>query len=573
MNIVTEKERVPLAVRLFSAEDYLLFFAALRGENTSAVCCGDRSTYMEQPSILRETKIGQKGFVKEDVLTYLDELNSKNEALEKQLKEMSGEKPADPQEIIKFRTQVDNLQAKLNSSNMALREAIKEKEELQKQLDRLKAGGAAPAAGSNVVENPQTKAALDAARKEIDNLKAQLKAANAKASAPAPAQGGNANQMAAIEAAKKEIDNLRSQLKAANQKAADAEKKAAEAPKAAPAASNAELEKAKQEVTKITADLKAQTEALKAKTAELETANKAAAEKDSQIAQLKKDCEAAADKDKEIAELNKEIATLRENANNPAALMGSLFTEAQKTVNQLKAQAEQEAAATTKEADEKAKKVVDEANSVAEKTIKEANETAEKTINDANAKAEAAVNDANSKVAKLNEMSSTVRSMLLTEIESVNAKFNDLTASINTLASQASDKMKDAQVVIDQARDAVDSKENDIKAAEAPKAKFEAASTPKVSVPTSENVSSNETAKPASKASTDDPFASVSGGAYRGGSSASSKPQNANFGGSAYSHTPAPEAPKPAPKKPVSNFNFDMSDLLKAAEEEAAKEQ
>ncbi len=559
---------------------------------------------MEQPSILRETRMGQKGFVKEDVLTYLDELNSKNEELEKKLKEVSGERPADPQEIIKFRTQVDNLQAKLNSSNMALREAIKEKEELQKQLDRVRAGGSASAAGSNVVENPQTKAALDAARREIDNLRSQLKTANAKAAASAPAQGGASNQQtaAAIEAAKKEIDNLRGQLKAADQKAsdaarktaeaekraADAEKKAAEAAKNVPsvsAASNADLEKAKQELTKITADLKAQEAALKAKTAELEAANKAVAEKDSQIAQLKKDGEAAADKDKEIAELNKEIATLKENVNNPAALMGSLFTEAQKTVNQLKAQAEQEAAATTKDADEKAKKVVDEANavadktikdanSIAEKTIKDANQAAEKTINDANAQAEAAVNDANSKVAKLNEMSSTVRSMLLTEIESVNARFNDLTASMNTLASQASDRIKDAQVVIDQARDAVGSKEdNAIKTAEASKAKFEAASAPRAASPVAESAPSSKNVETAPKTSSNDPFASVSGGAYRGGSSASAKPQNPGFGGSAHSRTPASEAPKPAPKKPVSNFNFDMSDLLKAAEEEAAKEQ
>ncbi|MDE7226678.1 MAG: hypothetical protein K2N49_07515, partial [Ruminococcus sp.] len=75
---------------------------------------------MEQPSILRETKGLQQGFVKEDVLTYLDELNSKILSLEKELKEKSGQKPADPQELVKYRTQVDNLQEKLNASNNAL---------------------------------------------------------------------------------------------------------------------------------------------------------------------------------------------------------------------------------------------------------------------------------------------------------------------------------------------------------------------------------------------------------------------------------------------------------------------
>ena len=80
---------------------------------------------MDQPTVLRETKIGQKGFVKEDVLTYLDELNSKIQSLEDDLKNASGQKPADPQELIKYRNQVDNLQEKMNASNNALRSAKK----------------------------------------------------------------------------------------------------------------------------------------------------------------------------------------------------------------------------------------------------------------------------------------------------------------------------------------------------------------------------------------------------------------------------------------------------------------
>ena len=35
-------------------------------------------------NLLRETKIGQKGFLKEDVLNYIDELQTKNEDLEKE---------------------------------------------------------------------------------------------------------------------------------------------------------------------------------------------------------------------------------------------------------------------------------------------------------------------------------------------------------------------------------------------------------------------------------------------------------------------------------------------------------
>ena len=102
---------------------------------------------MEEPSVLRETKGMQKGFVKEDVLTYLDELNSKIEGLERDLRAAQEKSPSDPQEIIKLRSQVENLQEKLNASNNALRAANKEMEELKKQLEAAKKG--APAAGGN----------------------------------------------------------------------------------------------------------------------------------------------------------------------------------------------------------------------------------------------------------------------------------------------------------------------------------------------------------------------------------------------------------------------------------------
>ena len=92
---------------------------------------------MDQPNVLRETKMGQKGFVKEDVLMYIDELNSQNEELKKELEKSSGS-AADPQEIIKYRNQIDNLQEKLNASNNALRQAKKENEDLQQQISKLK---------------------------------------------------------------------------------------------------------------------------------------------------------------------------------------------------------------------------------------------------------------------------------------------------------------------------------------------------------------------------------------------------------------------------------------------------
>ena len=542
---------------------------------------------MDQPTVLRETQIGQKGCVTEDVLTYLDELNSKIQSLEDDLKNASGQKPADPQELIKYRNQVDNLQEKLNASNNALRAAKKENEELQGQIAKLKAGGPA-AAGTPAANNAQIQAALDAAKKEIDSLKAQLRIANERANANSGAAPAN-NAQPALDAAKKEIENLKSQLRMAAQKVTDAEKKAAEAEKKAASSNDAkaapaENKAAAEELTKLKLELEKTVAEVKAKSAELEAKIKESADKDSKIEQLTKENAAAAKKDEEIEKLNgeikglnDEIIQLRENANNPAALMGSLFAEAQKTVSQLKIQAEQEAAKTTKEASEKAEKVVLEANMSAEKTINEANKTAEKTIREANDQAKAAVDEANIKVDKLNEMSSTVRNMLLNEIESVNVKFNDLTNTINRLTSQASDKMNEAQTIIGEARKAVEPNEdNSIKRAEAPKANFNAAKAPAASNSDFNSVANNADNFGKRQASSapntakenpiNDPFAKVAGGSYNQGSANSfNKPQTP-------SPAPVHEAPKPAPKKPVNSFNFDMSELLKAAEAEAAKD-
>ena len=524
---------------------------------------------MDEPTVLRTTKIGG-GFVKEDVLTYLDELNSKISGLEDELKAARESGPSDSQEITKFRNQIDNLQEKLNQSNNLLRSTKKENEELQKQHDadqkliaQLKAGGAGQGAAP---ANAQSQAALEAAKKEIDKLRGELKAAAEKGGAPTQA-APNAQVTAALEAAKKEIDKLRNELKAANDKLAAADKKGgAPAASAGNPAAEAELVKAKQDIAKITADLEA-------KTAQLEAKIKESAEAEAKIAKLTKDSADSAKKDEQIKDLTNEINELKANASNPAGMMGTLFAEAQKTVDQLKKTAEQEANQTTKEAKEKADKLVSDAQANADKTIKEANATAEKTINDANATAEmtvakansaaektisdanaqakSAIDDANSKADKINAMSSTVRLMLLNEIESVNSKFNEITASVTKLAEQATTKMSDAQVIVSEARKSVENSEKEIaKRLDAPKADFEPSKAPSGSTPKFDNKVADEA------------FARVSGGSYNNGN-------NNNNNKPVHNNNNVQEAPKNAPKK---NFAFDMSDLLKAAEEEAAKE-
>ncbi len=516
---------------------------------------------MAEPSILRETKIGQKGYVKEDVMTYIDELNSKIVSLEGEIKKGAPATPVDQQEIIKYRNQIDNLQEKLNASNNALRAAKKEVEELQQQhdsdlkiIEQLKAGG--PGAASAAAQsNAQTAAALEAAKKEIDKLNAQLKEAQAKAAAPqaAPQQNAqNAQAVAALEAAKKEIDRLNAQLKEAQAKAA------APAP-AEQAANNAEIAKVKQEIARLTS--------------ELGNKSKEIAERDNTIDQITKDKENAAaqlkSKDDEIAKLNGEIISLKEAANDPTAQMGLIFAEAQKTVNMLKTQAKADAEKTVSEATEKAEAILSEANAKAEKTISEANVTAEACINEANDQAKSTVENANKHADKVNEMSSSVRAILLKEIESVNTKFNDISSVLNRLTSQATDRMSEAQLIIGDAKKSISSAEG-IQKAEAPKADFKASEAPKASL--------SDIGKEAPSASSDakngdkyDPFASIgSAGSY-----ASKNPAyNNNSKPAAPAHSSAP-APAPAPKQNAApkknNFGFDMEALLKAAEEEAAK--
>lgn len=512
-----------------------------------------------EPTVLRTTKIGN-GFVKEDVLTYLDELNSKIESLEEDLKKAKETGSSDPQELTKYRNQVDNLQEKLNASNNALRAARKENEELKKQLEAAGRGGAQ--AGAPV--NPQAQQALEAAKKEIESLRNQLKSAQAA--------GGQGNAQAAaqaqqaLEAAKKEIDTLRGQVKAAEQKAAAAEQKAASAAPAGAASGNpaaeAELVKVKADLERIGNDLENMTTEMAAKRKEL-------SEKDEKIAALTKEMDeavakAVSEKDEKIKSLNEEIEQLKDDANNPVAMMGTMFAEAQKTVNALKAQAKSEAEAVTKdakdkaaqmtkeasevldkatrEANQKADQIINDANRTAEKTIAEADSKAKATVAEADSKAKATVAEADSKADKVNEMSNNVRRMLLSEIESVNTKFSDIYSSISKLTTQATDRMNQAKNIFADARSTVEEATKSDNASNKPK--FDSfGGAPKKETKPEENKSSSDN--------------------WANSFAKSASTEN---------EKPAASQKSDEPAQKNKNFNFDMAELLKAAEEAASNE-
>ncbi len=477
------------------------------------------------PTVLRETKIGQKGFIKEDVITYLDELNSKIVALEeenKALKEKGGQ--ADPEEINKYKSQIENLQEKLNTSNNALRAAKKENEDLQNTINQLKAQGG----------GQQVAAALEAAKKEIDTLKEKLKVAEQKAAAGAANPQANAQTTAALEAAKKEIEDLRNRLKAAEQKAATAG-----ATSVAGGAADAELARAKQDVARISDELTAKTKEIADLTSKLDAVTKE-----------------VADKDAEISKLNDEIVDLKENA-TPTFDMGALFTEAQKNVTQIQNKAKKDAEAVTKEANDKAAQVIKDANIEAEKAVANANVAAEACIKEANDQARNTVNEANAHADKVNAMSKTVREMLLTEIESINSKFTDIASVLNNLTGQCSGRMNDAQNIISEARKAVDTQKNDgvVKRSEPPRAEFKPSKAPKGDISELPSAKINE-------------VKNDNNADLNKNNGFNNKPAQPNNQANAQNqqNKPAQGSNKSA------SFNFDMAELLKAAEEEAAKD-
>ncbi len=468
---------------------------------------------MDEPTVLRTTKIGG-GFVKEDVLTYLDELNSKILSLQEENEKLkkSGSSSSNDGEIRKYKNQIDNLQEKLNASNNALRNAKKELEAAQTTIAQLQAGKPVPAGAAPAVNNSQ----LEAAKKEIENLKNQLKTAQ-KSGQPA-----------------------------ANSKDA------------------AELAKAKQDLARMTNDLAAKAKAVAEKTQE-------SAAKDAKIAQLTKENAAAiAKKDEEIAKRNAELVKkddeikhLKEKADNPALMISDLFVQAQKTTDQLKADAQEKAEALKKEAAEKAEKVVSDAKAEAEKTVSAANATAESCIKDANIKAKTTIDEANKHADTVNEMSATVRKLLINEIESLNARFNDISTTLNG-----------AKDIVSEARKSIDTNASqDIKKMEAPKVDMSdvksAAEKLKTPAPAAEiskkpavnnTVQPNNSVKPANNNLKN-----------RGNSPVNNNNLNSRVNTPVNNVKPAPvnSQPKPKPKK---SFSFDMSgmdELLKAAEAEA----
>lgn len=498
---------------------------------------------MADTTVLRTTKIGN-GFVKEDVMQYLDELNSKlsNLAEENENLKKAGTKSGDDDEIRKYKNQVENLQEKLNNANNLLRNKNKELEAAKATIAQLQAGKPLPAGAAPVVDNTK----LDAANKQIEELKKQLAAKNApQTSAAKPVNNNDA----------------------------------------------AELAKAKQDLAKLSGELSVRVKALEEK-------NREVAARDAKMAQMAKEAAAAiAKKDEEIAKKNAELAAkdveiknAKEAANNPALMASAMLVGAQQIADKTKADAQAEAEKTVSEAKAEAEKVVSEAKKEADKTISAANTTAESCIKDANVKAKTTIDNANKHADTVNEMSVTVRKMLINEIEAISSKFSDISTRIT-----------EAKEVVSEARTSIDKNASqEIKKMDAPKVdmtdvkstaeKISAApKTPeKPAVKATEKPVAKAPEKPIAKAP-EKPAANLvkpdnspkSANNIKPAAPAPAQPKKPVVGISDMDDimksfsvkppvekpAPAPVQPKPQPKKPVKNLmGDDMADLLKAIE-------
>ena len=425
---------------------------------------------MDQPNVLRTTKIGG-GFVKEDVLAYVDELNSQIYALQEQNDELKKRAEAggglNEQKEAEYESELTRLRGELGTTKNQLRAA---QDELKNRPVIEGGEGGVPVAEDATdarADLASAQAELELAREEqlelsnkVTELESRLTTLNedneslrqdlANASAQAVA-GGDAGEAAAQVAA------LQSRLAESEQQVA---------------ALRSELE-TKNTMIEESAGLSS--EADLQKLAEYEALM---IEKDASIA----------DKDREIEDLRSQVAELKENSADSSFDMGALFMEAQMTAKKVTSEARKEADKRISDAKAQAETIISDAKAQAEKTVADANQQAEQTIADANKQADETISNANAEAEKkqndadakaiqivadaeesvrssledaekrtktTTETARTVRALLRSEIDSVSKKFNEISLVLENLSGQAGSRLSEAKNVISEARNTV----------------------------------------------------------------------------------------------------------------------
>lgn len=426
----------------------------------------------DQPTVLRTTKIGN-GFVKEDVLAYVDELNSQIYALQEENNNLKKRAESggglDQAKVDEYESELSRLRGELGTTKNQLRAA---QEELDKRPVITGEGG-----GSEQ---------LAAVQQELTDAKADLEAVRAELQMAQDEAGETTDRITQLEATINTLneDNatLRNELAAATAAAASAGG-ASEEVAAQIEAMQARLMEAEKEASSLRSELDAKNTMMAEQAGMSSEADlQKLAEYEAMLAEQSS---TLAEREREIENLKQQVEDLQENGGDSSVDMGALFMEAQMTAKKVAsearkaadkkiADAEATAKKTVADAEAKAKKTIEDANAQAEQTIADANAQADETIKNANAEAEQKLNDADAQAVKTvadaeesvrasivdaekrtkttTETARTVRALLRSEIDSVAKKFNELSLVLENLSGQATSRLNEAKNVIGDAR-------------------------------------------------------------------------------------------------------------------------
>ncbi|MBE6847961.1 MAG: hypothetical protein E7503_07530 [Ruminococcus sp.] len=431
---------------------------------------------MDQPTVLRTTKIGN-GFIKEDVLAYVDELNSKIYALEEECNDLreklNAGGGASDETVKQYEAELSRLRGELGTTKNQLRAA-------QDELKNRPVIGSDGEAGVSAAELEEAKAQLAAANEKNDSLTTQVEAMKAD-----------------VERLTEENASLRSDLSEAAAQAIGSGEDAAKV-----AQLQSQLDEANAEIQSLKGELEAKDMMLEeqsglsneADLAQITTLTAQISEKDAALAEAKSKI---AELEAKIAEQEKRIEDLK--SNDSMSAMGALFMQAQEMTSKATAEAKAAAEKITREAKEQAESIISEANAQAEQTITSANtqaeevvtaanaqadttiananEQADATISSANAEAQRTLSDAKAQAVKTvadaeesvrakledaerrskmtTDTAVTVRSLLRSEIDAVAKKITEATAALKDLQDQTNMRMGEAKEVIAKARETV----------------------------------------------------------------------------------------------------------------------
>lgn len=390
--------------------------------------------------VLKEAPLGKRGFDKDLVLTYVDELNNKIKELEDELEErdQAGEQH-ESQLVQEYRRDLETAQKRLA------------------EAEKVANDSAAQLQGAND-KAAQLAAALKTEKEGRSADAQKMKQLLQQAQASSVDEGQVREYKEEIVALKGEISQMIS-----------------------------ENEKLKNNATvsvELSESIKALQDQLSVKDTEMEKLQSELNDLGGKIL----------DKDSQISELKSKVEELESQSSTPSFIapemdMSAIYAEAQKNANQLVVQAKTAADKMTRDAETKAKKTVEDADAKAKQTTEDADAQAKKTIDDANAEAERIMKYAEERAAKANseadailegaqaraeaesirikadaqeqekkvrQLTATIRSMLTIEIEGMEKSIQQASSLMAQATAAVEEKISSANAIIKEARSSVE---------------------------------------------------------------------------------------------------------------------